>query len=113
MPYLLLSAIFLCFLIRLWQFIIQCLPKESEKLQQQLVNISTVGFFPTIYMMKIINLRKVTISIALTSASSVLLASSAWAQPPTNPDYGRSLQDKTVCSFITANNVNARSVPSS
>ncbi len=61
-------------------------------------------------MLKIFNLRKAAISIALTSASSVFLASSAWAQP-TTPGYGRTLQDKTVCSFITGNNVNVRSGP--
>ena len=62
-------------------------------------------------MLKIFNLRKAAISIALTSASSVLLASSAWAQP-TTPGYGKTtLQDKTVCSFITGNNVNVRSGP--
>ena len=60
-------------------------------------------------MMKILNLCKAAISIALTSASSVLLASSAWAQPTTAPGYDRALQDKTVCSFITGNNVNVRS----
>lgn len=64
-------------------------------------------------MLKIFNLRKAAISIALTSASSVLLASSAWAQPTTTPGYGKTtLQDKTVCSFITGNNVNVRSGPS-
>ena len=63
-------------------------------------------------MLKIFNLRKAAISIALTSASSVLLASSAWAQPTTTPGYGKTtLQDKTVCSFITGNNVNVRSGP--
>lgn len=62
-------------------------------------------------MLKIFNLRKAATSLALTSASSVLLASSAWAQPTTAPDYGRALQNKTVCSFITGNNVNVRSGP--
>ena len=62
-------------------------------------------------MLKILNLRKAAISIALTSASIVLLASSAWAQPTTTPGYGKTLQDKTVCSFITGNNVNVRSGP--
>ena len=63
-------------------------------------------------MLKIFNLRKAAISIALTSASSVLLASSAWAQPTITPGYGKTtLQDKTVCSFITGNNVNVRSGP--
>ena len=63
-------------------------------------------------MLKILNLRKAAISIALTSASSVLLASSAWPQPTTTPGYGKTtLQDKTVCSFITGNNVNVRSGP--
>ena len=63
-------------------------------------------------MLKILNLRKAVISIVLTSASSVFLASSAWAQPTTTPGYGKTLQDKTVCSFITGNNVNVRSGPS-
>ncbi len=60
-------------------------------------------------MMKTLNPRKAAIYIALTSASSILLASIAWAQPTTTPGYDRALQDKTVCSFITGNNVNVRS----
>ena len=63
-------------------------------------------------MLKILNLRKAAISIALTSASIVLLASSAWTQPTTTPGSGKTLQDKTVCSFINGNNVNVRSGPS-
>jgi uncharacterized protein YgiM (DUF1202 family) len=63
-------------------------------------------------MIKTLKLRKAAISIALTSASIALLASSAWAQPTTTPGYGKTtLQDKTVCSFITGNNVNVRSGP--
>ncbi len=61
--------------------------------------------------MKTLNLRQVGISIALTSASSVLLASNAWAQPTTAPNYSKDLHHKTVCSFITGNNVNVRSGP--
>lgn len=61
-------------------------------------------------MLKTLNLRKAAISIALTSASSFLLASSAWAQP-TNNTYGRDLPNQTVCSFITSNNVNIRTGP--
>lgn len=61
--------------------------------------------------MKTLNLRKAAIFITLTSASSVLLASSAWAQPTTAPNYGKDLHNKTVCSFITGNNVNVRRGP--
>ncbi len=58
--------------------------------------------------MKVFNLRRVAIPVVLTLASSFPLASSAWAQPNTDPDYGIKIQNNTVCSFITGNNVNVR-----
>lgn len=61
--------------------------------------------------MKVLNLRRVAISVVLTLASSFSLASGAWAQPNTDPDYGIEIQNNTVCSFITGNNVNVRSGP--
>lgn len=60
--------------------------------------------------MKVFNLRRVAIPVVLTLAFSFPLASSAWAQPTTDT-YGRDLHNKTVCSFITGNNVNVRRDP--
>lgn len=61
--------------------------------------------------MKILNLYKAATFVVLTSASSWLLAGSAWAQKSQNPSFAVKVQNKSRCSFITGNNVNIRSGP--
>jgi hypothetical protein len=62
-------------------------------------------------IMKILNLYKVATSVVFISASSFLLAGSAWAQQSQDPSDQVKIQNNSVCSFITGNNVNIRSAP--
>ncbi len=58
-------------------------------------------------MQVVFGLNKITTALAVSSI--LLLAGSAEAQFSSNSNYGRDIQNHTVCSFITGNNVNIRS----